>query len=170
MPKKKSRPTLLQVEEARAPGRPVEKLPEDWMYEKMNEIASQGEFVSSMLLALDVSRDTFYRWVREYPCFASAYDKAKTHSQVFYERVLRQAAITGKGNVTAAAIIVNNHFPADYKRSANSSANTEININGNMNILNTKSLQDLKEEAFELTKRLGLDTQPQALTYDNEDY
>ena len=127
---------------------------EPWMSDKIVEIAQQGGHVSEMCMAIGVkSKDTFYRWVRENEEFGEAYETARLYSQAFYENLLLAGAC-GKiknFNFNSLAMVMNNKFPEDYKRSATGS-NTEINI-GSINSLDNKEL-DQKIEA--LQDKLGI--------------
>ena len=104
---------------------------EPWMCEKIIEVASEGGHIPAMCQAIGIkSEDTFHRWKREHEDFGKAYEEARTISQGVYESLLLQGAL-GKiknFNFNAMAMIMNNKFPNEYKRSATGS-NTEVTIN-----------------------------------------
>lgn len=121
-------------------GKKVEVLPkkrgpkpkyESWMCDKIIEVAEQGGHVAQMCKAINIrSQDTFFRWVRENEEFRDAYEESKVASQAFYENILLMGGL-GKipgFNFSSIAMVMNNKFPQEYKRSATGS-NTEININ-----------------------------------------
>lgn len=128
---------------------------EPWMCEKIIEIAEQGGHVAQMCKAIGLrSRDTFYRWVRENEEFKNAYEESKVASQAFYENILLMGGL-GKipgYNFSSIAMVMNNKFSDDYKRSATGS-NTEININTVE--LDTKQLDEKIEEAKAKLARLN---------------
>lgn len=134
---------------------------EPWMAEKILEVAQDGGHVANMCLAIGIkSRDTFYRWIHEYPEFEEAYEASKLYSQAFYENLLLAVAC-GKiqnANFNALAMTLNNKFPDEYKRSGTGGSNTEINI-GNINSLETLSSEDLDKKIKKLTDKVGLITE-----------
>ena len=128
-----------------------------WMCDKIVEVAEQGGHVPAMLKAIGVrSKDTFYRWLREYPDFKDAYEASKVVSQAFYEEVLLAGALGKiKGyNFNSIAMVMNNKFNDEYKRSATGS-NTEVNI-GTMNTLNQLNGKELDKKIENLQKKLNL--------------
>lgn len=133
---------------------------EEWMCDKIIEVAEQGGHCAAMCKAIGVkSRDTFYRWLKEYPELNEAYEKSKTVSQAFYEEVLLAGAL-GKiknYNFNSIAMILNNKFGEEYKRSA-SGSNTEINI-GSINSIEQLTSQELDKKIAQLQKKLNLITE-----------
>jgi hypothetical protein len=111
------------------------------MCQKIIDIAEQGGHVPAMLKAIGVrSKDTFYRWLKEYPEFNEAYEASKLASQAFYEEVLLAGAL-GKiknYNFNSMAMILNNKFGEEYKRNATGSS-TEVNIGAinNLEVMDT---------------------------------
>jgi hypothetical protein len=133
---------------------------EPWMADKIIEVAENGGHVSAMCKAIGIrSRDTFYRWLKEYPELNEAYEKSKTVSQAFYEEVLLAGAL-GKiknYNFNSIAMILNNKFGDEYKRSASGSS-TEINI-GSINSIEQLTSQELDKKIAQLQKKLNLVTE-----------
>lgn len=131
-----------------------------WMCDKVLEIAQEGKHVAEMLIAIGVrSKDTFYRWLKEYPEFGEAYEESKLISQAVHERILLQGALgqIPNFNFSAFAMIMNNKFPDEYKRGTGQGNNTEIVINNNtMNL--TRDEIDLKiAQKLEQLKLLGVE-------------
>jgi hypothetical protein len=127
------------------------------MCEKLLEVAKTGGHVAEMCIAIGIkSRDTFYRWIKEYPEFSKAYEESKLVSQAFYEQALLAGAL-GKiknFNFSALAMVMNNKFGDDYKRNATGS-NTEINI-GSINSIEQLDSKELDSKILKLQKKLGL--------------
>lgn len=129
---------------------------EPWMGDKIKEVASQGGHVAAMCVSIGIkSKDTFYRWINEYPDFKDAYEEAKLLSLKFYEELsLRMALGDIKGDAKTLAIILNNKFKDDYSRSANG-AGTEINI-GSINTIEKLSSDELDAKIKQLTKKISV--------------
>lgn len=128
-----------------------------WMCDKIVEVARQGGHVAKMCSEIGIrSRDTFYRWLDEYDEFREAYEYAKLESKAFYEEVLLAGALGKiKGfNFNSVAMVMNNKFSDEYKRSANSS-NTEINI-GSINSIEKLDEKALDAKIEQLQHKLGL--------------
>lgn len=122
------------------------------------DVATSGGHVSEMMMAIGVrSKDTFFRWQKEYPEFKEAYEYSKIVSQAFYERMLLNGSLgqIPGFNATAFAMIMNNKFGDEYKRSATGS-NTEITINSmsltsdQMNLKIAQKMEQLKALGIEL--------------------
>lgn len=101
------------------------------MCDKIVEIASEGGHVAEMMIALGISsKETFYKWQNENPEFKEAYGLSKLVSQAYYEKLGLQGA-TGQipnFNASTYALIMNNKFSDEYKRSG-SGSHTEITVN-----------------------------------------
>lgn len=127
-------------------------------------VAEQGGHVAQMCVALGIrSKDTFYEWVDKYPEFKKAYEEAKLVSQAFWENILLMGSLGKiKGfNFNSVAMIMNNKFSEEYKRSATGS-NTEINIGAITNNTLELSQEELDAKLESIKSRL------QALNYDPE--
>lgn len=99
--------------------------------EEIIKVAAEGGHIAQMRVAIDCrSKETWYRWINEYPEFKEAVEYAELISQAFYERLGLMGAMgeVKNFNATTYALIMNNKFSDEYKRSGNSS-NTEITIN-----------------------------------------
>lgn len=127
------------------------------MCETIVKIAEQGGHVAEMCVAIGIkSKDTFYRWIKEYSEFSEAYETAKLYSQAFYENLLLAVAC-GKiknANFNALAMTLNNKFSDEYKRGTGS--NTEINI-GAINTIEKMSSNELDQKILDLQKKLKLE-------------
>lgn len=136
---------------------PIEKYAPSYC-ETVIEIASQGGHVSKMLMALKISRDTFYRWQKTHPDFKEACEYSKEISQAFYEE-LGLRGILGeieKFNSMTYALIMNNKFGAEYKRGTGGGSNTEVTINQNNLSLTSEEIQTKITQKLEKLKGLGV--------------
>ena len=128
------------------------------MCDTIIQVAREGGHVAGMCLAIGIrSRDTFYRWLDEYPEFNEAYQEARLQSQAFYENVLIAGACgkIDKFNFNAIAMIMNNKFPEDFKRGVSGGSNTEINI-GSINSIEKLDSDALDAQIAKLQKKLNL--------------
>lgn len=130
---------------------------EPWMNEAVIDVARNGGHVAQMCHKIGIkSFETFYRWLERYPKFKESYDESKLISQSCYEEIGFQGMLGQiKGfNFSTWAMIMNNKFSKDYKRSATGqSSGTEINI-GTFNQLKQLDRVQLLEKAELLTKDL----------------
>jgi hypothetical protein len=65
-----------------------------------------GESDAEVAVALDVSRQMFYRWIKEKPEFAEAVQRGKTLSECWWQR-LGRAGASGKVKIQARVYIAN---------------------------------------------------------------
>lgn len=148
-------------------GRPRVYSPD--MCAKIIEVAAAGGHIPAMCLAIGIrSKDTWYRWKEEYPEFREAVEYAELISQAYYEELLHKAG-TGQVpgcNFNSIAMIMNNKFSTEYKRSANS-ASTEINI-GSINSIERLDEATLDKKIAAMNKKLSLLT-PQGTDDDESD-
>lgn len=139
----------------KSPGRPSNYDP--LFCEKIIDLAGKGAFVAEMCMELGIrSRDTFYRWVKEYPEFGRAYETAQLYGQAFYEKQGRMM-ISGevKGNHSVWTTVMQNRYSDEYKRPQ---AETNIHINQINNIAQLSS-EELDKAILEYQKKLGLITE-----------
>ncbi len=126
--------------------------------DKIATIAAQGGHIPQMMLEIGIkSKDTWYRWQREYPEFKEAVEYASIINQAFYENLGLQA-VQGRikdFSATTYALIMNNKFGVDYKR--NPSSGTEINITNNTMNLTSEQVQQKIAQKLEKLKSLGVD-------------
>lgn len=127
------------------------------MCQTIINVAEQGGHIPAMCVAIGIrSKDTFFRWRKLYPEFEEAYQAAVLISQKVYEEI-GFAGMMGriKGfNFNSFAMIMNNKFPDEYKRSATGS-NTEINV-GSINSIEQLSSTELDKKIELLQKKLNL--------------
>ena len=127
------------------------------MCDKIIQVAENGGHVAKMCSEIGIkSRDTFYRWIKEYPEFAEAYETARLRSQAFYEDLLLAGTVGKiKGfNFNSLAMTLNNKFGDEYKRSSTGS-NTEITI-GSINSIENLDSNQLDNKIEQLQKKLGI--------------
>jgi len=62
---------------------------------------SEGLSFDSFAAEVKINRDTLYEWKKVYPEFSDAHKRGLVENLNFWERVGRQQAIKGKGNVAA---------------------------------------------------------------------
>ena len=102
------------------------------MCDDILKVASEGGHVASMMIKLGIaSKETFYRWQNENPEFKEAYNLSKLMSQAYYEK-LGLSGILGEipnFNSSTYALIMNNKFSDEYKRSGSGGSHTEITLN-----------------------------------------
>ena len=133
------------------------------MCKKIKDAAAKGAHVAGMCVEIGIaSEDTFFRWVREIPEFSEAYTESKLISKAFYEDLLVRGALGQiKGfNATSMAMIMNNKFPDEYKRSGSGGYN-EVNI-GSINSVSVDP-EDLDRRLVEARAKL------KALNYNPDD-
>lgn len=127
------------------------------MCQTITEIASNGGHVSEMMIALGISsKETFYRWQQEYPEFKEAYNLSKLVSQAYYERLGLKGALGEIPNFNAStyALIMNNKFSDEYKRSGSGGSHTEITVN-TLN-LSPEQIESKIAQKIEKLKSLGV--------------
>lgn len=126
--------------------------------EDIIEVAASGGHIPAMMLKIGVrSKETWYRWQKEYPEFKEAVEFANVVSQATYEE-LGYRGLTGQikfFNATTYAMIMNNKFGDEYKR--NGSSDTEINIVNNTLNLTPDQVNQKIAQKIEKLKSLGVD-------------
>ena len=124
-------------------GRPLESIPEEWMYTAMIEIAKSGGGYAKMCSEFKIGRDKFYRWLKLYPAFSEAYEQARLTKQCLLEDLALRIAATGKGNAAMTTFLLSNNCYEDYGRS---SSGNNVTV-GNINVLQTeKTYEQLVED------------------------
>ena len=76
------------------------------MAEVLPDLFAQGQSVVEVCEMLQISKQTFYRWVEGYPAFSDAYKRGLSRSQAWWERLGREAA-AGKAKINTATWIFN---------------------------------------------------------------
>lgn len=109
------------------------------------ECMEQGMLDCEIFSELGVCRTTFYRYLKEYPDFKEAYDLGLSKCEAWWVKSLRNNYLAGNDKgFKYAALIMNTKF--GYRESQVQNAvtnNTQINIQGNMNVLEGKSTPEL---------------------------
>lgn len=96
-------------------GRPSKYDPET-MLSIIESMGYEGESITALAVALNISKDTLYRWVKEHAAFSDAVKAFRARSQLFWEDIgLRGATGQIKGfNATAFIFQMKNRFADDY--------------------------------------------------------
>lgn len=118
-------------------------------------VAAGGGHIPAMMIKIGVkSKDTWYRWQKEYPEFKESVEYAELISQAFYED-LGLKAVQGKikdFSATTYALLMNNKFGKDYKRNPTSS---EINITNNTLNMTPEQVQQKIAQITQKMKSAG---------------
>lgn len=85
--------------------------------EALDAMGREGEGMAEAIVALGVSRDTFYRWQEEHPEFSDAVKAMRARSQAWWEQKGRSATFGGEDGFNATSFIFNmkNRFPSDWR-------------------------------------------------------
>lgn len=122
------------------------------------EVAKRGGHVAEMMVQLNIaSKETFYRWQQEHPEFKESYQASKLVSQAFYEKLGLSGAMGEIPNFNAStyALIMNNKFSDEYKRSGSGGGHTEITVN-TLN-LSPEQIESKITQKLEKLKSMGLE-------------
>lgn len=145
----------METENIKRLGAPSKYSPE--LCEKIVEAAWQGAHIPGMMVAAGIkSKDTWYRWEKEYPEFKEAVEQAKLVSQAVYESIGYKGT-TGQiknFNATSWAMIMNNKFKDEYSRNG-TGGHTEITLN-TVNLSDSEKLHKITQK-LEKLKSLGID-------------
>lgn len=122
-------------------GRPSIYKPEEHP-QQLLELMATGAKDCDVYAKWDISKDTFYRWLREHPEFKEAYEKGLPKAQSVWEDVGKQGMMGHiKGfNFNAWIAFMNNKFGWTPKNQEGTTNN--INI-GNVNVFQSKSKEEL---------------------------
>lgn len=114
--------------------------------EKLLIMMKEGYLDCEVYAAFEICKDTFYRWLNEHPELREAHEIGLGHCQAFYARHARNAMLRGDDKGAKYFImIMNNKFGWGKEDSRNVTNHTQINIQGNMQILQSKSSTELLE-------------------------
>lgn len=114
--------------------------------EQLLAFMKAGHLDYEIYAAFNICKDTFYEWLRTHADFKKAYDIGLCHCQAFYLRHAREAMLRGDDNGSKHFImIMNNKFGWGKDENNKVTNNTQINIQGNMQVLNSKSPTELLE-------------------------
>lgn len=76
------------------------------MCERVLELYKNGESDAEVAVALDISKQTLYKWIKDKPDFAIAIERGKTLSECWWQK-LGRAGASGKVNIQARVYIAN---------------------------------------------------------------
>lgn len=75
----------------------------------------QGYSITAFAGHIGVARQTLYNWMEAHPDFLDAIKRGEAASAVWWENCLRQNAMTGEGNATAAIFGLKNRATEDWR-------------------------------------------------------
>lgn len=94
-------------------GRPTKYDPA--MCELVVPYMEQGYSTTALAGHLGVSRQSIYEWMGIYPEFSDAVKQGQAAGVEWWESCLRNNALTGQGNATAAIFGLKNRGPDDWR-------------------------------------------------------
>ena len=114
--------------------------------DKLMSCFEQGQSVMETAAELKISRDTLYRWVKEYPEFGNAFRLGKEMSEAKNATIIKMVGLgqIPKANVAALQMYMRNTAGWDKFSNVEGGVNQTININ-QMNVLHDKSTKELLE-------------------------
>lgn len=83
--------------------------------QQLVEVMSQGYSLTAFASQIEVSRSTIGVWAQKHDDFSQAIGKGKAACAFWWETALRNAALTGRGNVTAAIFGLKNMAPDEWR-------------------------------------------------------
>jgi len=128
------------------------------MCDKIIAVASKGGHIPAMMMAIGVkSKDTWYRWIKDYPEFKEAVEFAKISNQAFMEDIGMRAIVGTIPNFNSPtyALVMHNKFKEDYKRDTGGGDHVEVTIN-NLNLTSEEISLKIAQKLQKL-KGLGVD-------------
>lgn len=112
--------------------------------EKLLALMKEGYLDCEVFAAFEICKDVFYEWLRKYEDFKKAHEIGLGHCQAFYARHAREAMLRGDDRGAKYFImIMNNKFGWGKEDNRQVTNNTQINIKGNMQVLQAKSSEEL---------------------------
>jgi hypothetical protein len=75
----------------------------------------QGYSTTALAGHLGVARSTVYLWMQENPAFSDAVKEGMAASAIWWENCLRNTAMKGEGNATAAIFGLKNRASDDWR-------------------------------------------------------
>jgi len=134
------------------------------------ELGGQGKSLTQIAVALGVSKDTLYTWVKEKPEFSDAIQKARAAAQAWWEE-RGQLATDGEipgFNATAWVFTMKNRFRDDY------ADRKELSVESTMRIEDKRTfdpaqLTDEQREVLKLTLQRALAPPPEEAEWDEVD-
>lgn len=112
--------------------------------QRMLELFTKGSLNTQVIATLGLKKDTFYRWIREHENFKTAYEIGRARAEAFWAQQLQEMTIERNDRGAKACImILNNNFGWGRDENSRSVTQNTINIQGNMNVLQQKTNQEL---------------------------
>lgn len=105
---------------------------------------AQGMLDCEIYDTLDICKNTFTRWRKEYPEFEEAYEQGLPKCEAWWVRKMKEKWLNGddKG-FKYCSLIMKSKFNYNESQINGVTNNTQINIQGNMNVLDSKSTNEL---------------------------
>lgn len=112
---------------------------------KLVSLMETGALRSQVCSAFDVCRDTLYDWKSKYPEFKEALGRGVEKAESFWAEKLQTMVLEkNDAGCKACIMILNNNFGwGKNENTSNVTNNTQINIKGNMQVLQAKSTDEL---------------------------
>ena len=126
-------------------GRPPEYRPE--MCKELVDLMEQGWLDCEVYSKWNISKNTFYRWIRENPEFAEAYQTGLPKCESYMVKKLKEMMtgdLTGKHSFTATISLLNNKFGWAKTTTGDPTNSTNINVN-TLNVFNNQDRQETLE-------------------------
>lgn len=110
------------------------------------KLMSEGKLDCEIFSELGIKKDTFYRWRRENEEFMNAFELGLPRCEAWWVSRMRQCWLNGdeKGFKYCIAIM-NNKFGWGKDENTKSLVQNTVNIQGNMNVIQQKSQEELIE-------------------------
>ncbi len=125
--------------------------------ELMLRLMTEGKLNMQVIAALGLKKDTFYRWIREHEDFKTAYEIGRCRAEAYWAQQLQDMTIERNDKGCKACImILNNNFGWGKDEMARTQVQNTINIQGNMNVIQQKSQEELIELIQNNTEYLQL--------------
>ena len=91
------------------------KYDEEKMLAVLNGMGRDGEGMAEAIVACEIARETFYRWIDEHPAFSNAVNEMRARSQAWWEKHGRLRTFDSKDfNATAFIFNMKNRFKDDW--------------------------------------------------------
>ena len=79
------------------------------------EFMRDGYSVTALAGHIGVARSSIFKWAEENPDFSDALKTGQARAALWWEKTLRNVALTGEGNASAAIFGVKNRSSEDWK-------------------------------------------------------
>ena len=79
------------------------------------EWGAEGKSVAWMAANLDVSKDTIYQWVKDYPEFSDSLTRARTKAQAYWEDAGQNGMTSKEFNASIWSRSMAARFPEDWR-------------------------------------------------------